>query len=103
MQPSDLSATALSSTEIRVSWSDDNNNQSRVSSYEIRYFPLDHPQAIDMVTTSPNKSVELSGLGKYMRYSIRVRVVGVGMAEMSDYSELQARTDEDGELVRESL
>ena len=54
---------------------------------------------MEMMMTSPTNSVVLSSLGKDTRYTIRVRVVGVNMAETSEYSTgVLARTSEDGEF-----
>ena len=98
-------ATAVSSTEIIVTWDPvlpiDQNGI--ITEYEVVYEPLEtfndsiRMNAINV--TAPNTSVILSGLQEYVDYSIRVRAfTSVGPSPLSPA--VQERTHEDGKNIK---
>ena len=99
--PLNSMATAVSSTEIIVTWEPvlpiDQNGI--ITEYEVMYEPLetfnDSIRINAINVTAPNTSVILSGLQEYVDYSIRVRAfTSVGPSPLS--SAIQERTNEDG-------
>ena len=99
--PINSMATAVSSTEIMVTWDlvfpiDQNGI---ITEYEVMYEPLEtFNDSIGIGTinvTTPNTSIVLSGLQEYVDYSVRVRAfTSVGPGPLS--SAIQERTSEDG-------
>ena len=75
--PRNVSATALSSTEIEVSWEEVHycDQNGVIIMYEIGYEPLDCGLTVEsVVTTGPVLMVNLTGLEKYVEYNVTVRV-----------------------------
>ena len=96
--PQNVQATAISSTEIMVTWDEipglDQNGI--ITEYEVQTEPLDFPAdiSVDLLTAS-SLSIVVTGLQEYVFYDIRVRaytIVGPG-----PYSDpVTVRTFEDG-------
>lgn len=89
----------MSSTEISVEWTSYNDNNSSVTSYEVKYIPIFSDETRSFPLTINTRSTEtlfrLTGLMKFTQYEISVRAHtenGPG-----DYSEVvQVKTNEDG-------
>ena len=103
--PQNITAAAVSSTEIEVSWEEvpaiDQNGV--ISVYEIRYIPEMRFQgeiltdSVDITNTSM-RSTNLTDLEEYVVYNISVRAyTSVGPGPYSDG--VVERTDEDGRKV----
>ena len=93
-------ASALSSTEITVTWEDvpmiDQN--SNIINYEVQIEPLDFPADIfiDRLNTT-DLSIVVTGLEEYVNYNISVRAyTSVGPGPYSD--PVTERTFEDGNV-----
>ena len=97
--PQNVLATALSSTEIEVSWEEvpycDQNGV--ITMYEIKYKPLECDSIIEYVnTTGPVLMMNLTGLEEYVEYNITVRAyTSEGPGPYSD-PPVTERTLEDG-------
>ena len=101
MPPQNVQATAVSSTEIMVTWYEvpglDQNGI--IIDYEVQIEPLDFPADImtNLVTTT-NLSILVTGLEEYINYSIAVRAyTSVGPGPYSD--PVTVRTSEDGNVL----
>ena len=102
--PQNVTATAVSSTEIEVSWEEvpaiDENGI--IVLYEIQFVPLetfDGALVTETVNTSgPVLTMNLTGLQEYVEYSISVRAyTSVGPGPYSDGA--VERTEEDGKSI----
>ena len=100
--PQNVTASAISSTAIEVSWEEvpaiDQNGV--ISIYEVRFVPLEtfgDMLVTDTVNTSgPVLNITLTGLEEYVEYNISVRAyTSVGPGPYSDG--VVNRTEEDGE------
>ena len=101
MPPQNVVATALSSTEIEVSWEEvpaiDQNGI--IIMYEVQYEPLQTFGVLLIQTvniTAPATMMNLTDLEEYVEYNITVRAyTSVGPGPYSD-PPITERTDEDG-------
>ena len=97
--PQNVVATALSSTEIEVSWEEvpaiDRNGE--IIMYKIKYEPLDCGLMVENInTTTPVLMMNLTGLEEYVEYNITVRAyTSEGPGPYSD-PPVTERTLEDG-------
>ena len=98
--PQNVQATAMSSTEIMVTWDEipglDQNGI--IIDYEVQIEPLDFPDDImtNLLTTT-NLSILVTGLEEFVNYNIRVRAyTSVGPGPYSD--PVTERTLEDGNV-----
>ena len=96
--PQNVQATAISSTEIMVTWDEipglDQNGI--ITDYEVQIEPLDFPADIfvDLLNTT-TLSIVVTGLEEYVFYNISVRAyTSVGPGPYSD--PVTERTLEDG-------
>ena len=96
--PQNVQATAISSTEIMVTWDEvpglDQNGI--IINYEVQIEPLDFPADImtNLLNTT-NVSILVTGLEEYVNYNISVRAyTSVGPGPYSD--PVTERTLEDG-------
>ena len=99
--PQNVQATAISSTEIMVTWDEvpglDQNGI--IIDYEVQIEPLDFPADImtNLLNTT-NLSICVTGLEEYVNYNINVRAyTSVGPGPYSD--PVTARTLEDGNVL----
>ena len=99
--PQNVQATAISSTEIMVTWDEipglDQNGI--ITEYEVEIEPLDFPAdiSVDLLTTT-NLSIVVTGLQEYVFYNISVRAyTSVGPGPYSDPE--TERTFEDGNAL----
>ena len=101
--PQNVTATAVSSTEIEVSWEEvpaiDQNGIITV--YEIMFEPLETFGGVlvteSVNTTGPMLNITLTGLEEDVEYNISVRAyTDVGPGPYSD--DVTERTEEDGKL-----
>ena len=97
--PQNVSATALSSTEIEVSWEEvpycDQNGV--ITMYEIEYEPLECDLIIEYInTTGPVLMVNLTGLEEYVEYDITVRAYTSEGPGPYSHPPVTERTLEDG-------
>ena len=97
-----MTATAVSSTEIEVSWEEVPaiNENGVITVYEVLYSPLMtfEGQISANTTTTSQLNTTLTGLQEYVEYSISVRAyTSVGPGPYSD--PLTRRTLEDGERL----
>ena len=98
--PQNVQATAISSTEIMVTWDEvpglDQNGI--IIDYEVQIEPLDFPADImtDLLTAT-NLSMLLTGLDEFVNYNISVRAyTSVGPGPYND--PVTERTLEDGNV-----
>ena len=98
-----MTATALSSTEIEVSWKEvpDISRNGIIIMYEVQYEPLETFNgtiSIETVNTSePVLMLNLTDLEEYVEYNISVRAyTSTGPGPHSD--PMTARTSEDGNM-----
>ena len=98
--PQNVQATAISSTEIMVTWDEipglDQNGI--ITEYEVQIQPLDFPAdlSVNLLTTT-NLSILVTDLEEYISYSIEVRAyTSVGPGPYSD--PVSERTFEDGNV-----
>ena len=92
--PENVQADALSSTEIRVSWTEvsEIDRNGIITTYEVMYEPLGVLTPSTVNTT--NLTIIVDGLGKYVEYNISVRAyTSVGPGPYSE--EITNRTLED--------
>ena len=100
MPPPNVQATAISSTEIMVTWDEipglDQNGI--IAEYEVQIEPLDFQAdlLVDLLNTT-NLSIAVTGLEEYVFYNISVRAyTSVGPGPYSD--PVTERTFEDGNV-----
>ena len=103
--PENVSATALSSTEIEVSWKQvpycDQNGV--ITMYEIKYEPWECELIQYINTNSPVLAMNLTGLEEYVEYDITVRAyTSEGPGPYSD-PPVTERTLENGKKFPYSL
>ena len=98
--PQNVQTTAISSTEIMVTWDEipglDQNGI--IIEYEVEIEPLDFPAdlSLDLLTTT-SLSIVITGLQEYVFYNISVRAyTSVGPGPYSD--PVTERTFEDGNV-----
>ena len=97
-----MTATAVSSTEIEVSWEEVPaiNENGVITMYEVLYSPLMtfEGQISDNTTNTSQLNTTLTGLQEYVEYSISVRAyTSVGPGPYSDG--VVERTLEDGKSI----
>ena len=99
--PQNVQATAISSTEIMVTWGEipglDQNGI--ITDYEVQIEPLQFPAdiSVDLLTTT-SLSIVVIGLQEYVFYNINVRAyTSVGPGPYSD--PVTERTFEDGNAL----
>ena len=97
--PRDVNTTALSSTELHVSWNEvpEIDRNGIITMYEVMYEPLmtfdGQLQTLNVTTNST--SINLNGLQEYVNYNISVRAyTSEGPGNYSE--EVTTRTLEDG-------
>ena len=102
--PDNVNATAISPTEIMVTWDivPEIDQNGVITRYEVLYVPLETfdgmISSMTVTVLSPNTSVTLTGLEEHVFYNISVRAFT--SAGSSDYSTvLQERTFEDGKTL----
>ena len=104
MPPVNITATAVSSTEIEVTWEEVPaiNRNGEITVYEVMYDPLQtfDVQAVDTVniTNTSMLLIVLTGLEEYVEYNISVGAyTSTGPGPYSD--PVTVRTLEDGRLI----
>ena len=103
--PENIQTEVLSSTEIRVSWTEvpERDRNGIITMYEVLYEPLmTFGELTPATVTTTNLTIIVGGLEEYVEYNISVRAyTSVGPSPYSE--EVTNRTFEDGELLLQRL
>ena len=103
--PENIQTEVLSSTEIRVSWTEvsEIDRNGIITMYEVMYEPLMTFGVLTPATVNTtNLTIIVDGLEEYVEYNISVRAyTSVGPGPYSE--EITNRTFEDGELLLQRL
>ena len=97
--PQSVLATALSTTEIEVSWEEVPaiNRNGNITMYEIEYAPLECELMVESIdTTGSVLMVNLTGLEEYVEYNITVRAYTSEGPGPYSHPPVTERTLEDG-------